>query len=127
MSTTVDLAALAWAIRQVQGEIRWKPGKAYRHLNKRKDLGHLPPQATLEEYERIIQTIVRHPQAFVYVFRYGDTDYLTIVAPYEEQEWLVMVGPQGVMETAFPPDEPDRYFGDDPRYIPVGTLEELLK
>jgi hypothetical protein len=125
LSTVVDLSAIAQALRQVRVEIRWKPGKAREHLSKRKDRGHLLPQATLDEYEAIIHSVVRYPRALVYVYRYAATDYPTVVALYEGQIWLVMFGLDGIMETAFPPDEPDTYFDRDPRYILVGSIERL--
>jgi hypothetical protein len=85
----------------------------------------LEGETTLAEYEAIITTVLFHPDAVVYVYRYGVTDYPTVVAPCGGQLWLVMVGPEGVMETAFPPDDTETYFSD-PRYIFVGKLEELL-
>jgi hypothetical protein len=88
--------------------------------------GHLPPATTLAEYEAIILAIVSHPDAFVFVYRYGSTDYPTLVAPYQGRIWLVMFNLDGIMETAFPPDEPDTYFSTDPRYIPVGPAKEIL-
>ncbi len=127
MTVTVDLPTILRALQQVQTQIRWKPGKDYGHLNKRKDRGHLPPQTKLAEYEAIIGAVVRHPEAFIYIYRYGLKDYPTVVAPYEGQIWMVMFGPDGIMETAFPPDEPNTYFDMDPRYIPVGHIKELMQ
>lgn len=117
---------VASAIRQVQSGVRWKPGKGHRHLAKRIRQGHLPPATTLAEYEAIILAIVSHPDAFVFVYRYGSTDYPTLVAPYQGRIWLAMFNLDGIMETAFPPDEPDTYFSADPRYIPVGAAKEML-
>jgi len=114
------------AIRQIQAHVRWKPGKDHQHLAKRIRQGHLAPAATLAEYQQIILAIVSHPDAFVYVYRYGSTDYPTVAAPYQGQIWLTMFSLDGVVETAFPPDEPDTYFRDDPRYIPVGAAREIL-
>jgi hypothetical protein len=96
-------------------------------LEKRKDRGHLPPQADLAEYEAIIQTVLRHPEAVLYVYRYNLRDYPTVVAAYETRIWLVMFGLNGVMETAFPPDEPDHYFTSDRRYIFIGEIKELIQ
>jgi hypothetical protein len=42
------------AIDRVRDEIIWKPGKAMSHLLKRINLGHLGPDATLEEYIAIL-------------------------------------------------------------------------
>jgi hypothetical protein len=119
-------AQVANAIRQIKG-VRWKPGKGRQHLEKRIRQGHLPPGTTLTEYEGVILSIMSHPKAFVYVYRYGSTDYPTLVAPYEGRTWLAMFSPVGVMETAFPPDQADTYFSDDPRYIPVGLMRDILR
>lgn len=125
MTTAVDLPAIAQALQQVQAQIRWKPGKALEHLSKRRERGHLPRHATLAEYEAIIRAVVCHSEAWLYVYRFGATDYPTVAAPYEGQIWLVMFGLDGVIETAFPPDEPDNYFDMDARYIFVSGVERL--
>lgn len=125
MSEAVDLALLRRAIRHVRKQISWKPGKAQAHLDKRISRGHLEGEITLEEYKAIITTVLFDPNAVVYVYRYGTIDYPTVVAPCGGQLWLVMVGPEGIMETAFPPDDTETYFSD-PRYIFVGKLKELL-
>jgi hypothetical protein len=117
---------LAQAIRRVQSGVRWKAGKGDQHLAKRIRQGHLPATTALDEYEAIIQAIASHPEASVYVYQFGPTDYPTVVAPYQGRIWLAMFNLDGVMETAFPPDEPDTYFNADPRYIPVGSLREIL-
>ena len=67
-------AQIAKAIRQIQSGVRWKPGKAQRHLEKRIRQGHLAPATTLAEYEAIILIIVSHPDAFAFVYRYGSTN-----------------------------------------------------
>lgn len=113
------------AIQQARNQIRWKPGKAQPHLKKRIRLGHLPPATTLADYQRLIHGILHHPEAVVYSFRYAQTLYPTIVAPYQGQLWLVMFGLDGIMETAFPPDDPIIYF-QNPNYQRLGLLEEFL-
>ena len=118
-------AQVADAVRRVQSGVHWKPGKGRRHLEKRIRQGHLPPLTTLAEYATIILSILSHPEAFVYVYRYGSTDYPTLVAPYGGRIWLAMFNWDGVIETAFPPDKPETYFQDDPKYIPLGSAREL--
>jgi hypothetical protein len=60
----------------------------------------------------------------VFIYRWGDASYPTIVAEVERVKWLVMVGLDSVMETAFPPEDPVRYLAS-PRFQRLGTLEEL--
>lgn len=112
------------ALRQLRVQVRWRPGKALQHLAKRSALGHLPPEATMAEYEALIQAIVQTPAAEVLVYQWGETAYPTVVAEVDGVRWLVMLGMDGVMETAFPPADPTMYLGD-PRFTRLGTLEEL--
>ena len=84
----------------------------------------MPPATSLTEYEAIINAVLRNPDAIVYVFQYNDIFYPTIVALYQEQVWLVMFGMNGIMETAFPPDDPDTYF-QDPKNHQLGPIQEL--
>jgi hypothetical protein len=68
------------AIRQVQTQVQWKPGKAQQHVAKRLALGHLPRQATVAEYNALIRRVVQTADAEVFVYRWQATDYPTIVA-----------------------------------------------
>jgi hypothetical protein len=120
----VPQSPLHAAIRRVQHQVHWKPGKAQQHVAKRRALGHLPRQATVTEYNALIRRIVHTADAEVFVYRWQETDYPTIVAHVEGVRWLVMVSLEGLMETAFPPALPERYLAD-PRFTRLGTLEEL--
>ncbi|MBI3360506.1 MAG: hypothetical protein HY023_05280 [Chloroflexi bacterium] len=117
---------VAEAIKKIRLELRWKPGKDEEHPIKRIERGHLPPGATLAEYEAIIREVLSDPAARLYVFRSGSTDYPTVVADRTGKRWLVMFSLEGVLETAFPPDDPDVYFRDEPRYIEIGGIQEVL-
>ncbi len=116
---------VANAIRQIQSEVRWKPGKNLQHLKRRIDFEHLPPGSTVDEYQTIIVSVLSNPMADVFVYFWGDTPYPTVVAEYSGRHWLVMFSLSGVMETAFPPDNPKEYLSD-PRFRRLSTLEELL-
>jgi hypothetical protein len=60
----------------------------------------------------------------VFVYHWGEALYPTVVAEVEGARWLVMVGLDSVMETAFPPEDPETYLADL-RFQRLGTLEEL--
>ena len=113
------------AIRRIRAEIQWKPGKDINHLRTRIHYGHLPPDATLDDYEAIISAIVHDPAATVYAFVWQDDVYPTIVAEYGGRRWLVMFSLSGIMETAFPPTNPDEYLADA-RFQYLGAVQELL-
>ena len=112
------------AIRRLREGLRWRPEKDTQHLAKRIELGHLPVGATLAEYEAIIIRVISTSTAEVFVYRWGETFYPTVVAEVEGARWLVMVDLDGIMETAFPPEDPETYLANL-RFQRLGTLEEL--
>jgi hypothetical protein len=116
--------AVLQAIRLAQSSIKWKPGKGETHLSKRIRLGHLPIQTTLSDYEAIITAILNHGEAKVFVFFFEGASYPSIVTTLQDKVWLTMIGLDGLMETAFPPDEPETYL-QDPAFVYVGVLEEF--
>ncbi len=112
------------AIRRLREQVRWRPGKDNAHLLKRVALGHLPIGATVADYEALLQHIINTLTAEVFVYTWDDTIYPTVVAESEGVQWLVMMSLDGLMETAFPPEEPGVYLAD-PRFQRLGTLKEL--
>ena len=112
------------AICRLRERVRWRPGKDTQHLAKRIELGHLSVGTTLAGYEAIIIRVINTSTAEVFAYRWGETSYPTVVAEVEGVRWLVMVGLDSVMETAFPPEDPEIYLAN-PRFQPMGTLEEL--
>lgn len=112
------------AIRRLQEQVRWKPGKTDQHLQKRIALGHLPAGATEAVYEALILRVIRTSTAEVLVYHWGESIYPTVVSDIDGSLWLVMLGLDGVMETAFPPADPDTYLAS-PQFLRLGTLEEI--
>lgn len=124
-ATSDELSQIRNAIRQVKSKIQWKTGKDLTHLRTRINYGHLPASATISTYEAIIMSVIAAPSSHVYVFRWKHDLYPTIVGKYQEVFWLVMFGLNGIMETAFPPSDPESYLAD-PRFEYVGVLQEVL-
>lgn len=117
-------AQVVAAIRLVQARVRWKPGKAQQHLQKRIALGHLEPEAQLDDYEAVISALVHNAYNEVYVYVFGDQIYPVVVGTVGNQRWLAMFGLDGVMETAFPPTDATSYLSDS-RFVRLGALQEL--
>lgn len=115
---------IADAIRRLREGVRWRPGKNAQHLAKRIEHGHLPVETTLAEYEAIIIRVISTSTAEVFVYCWGETLYPTVVAEVEGARWLVMVGLDSIMETAFPPEDPETYLANL-RFQRLGTPEEL--
>ena len=111
-------------IRRLREGIRWRPGKHAQHLTKRIELGCLPVGTTLAEYEAIIIRVISTSTAEVFVYRWGETLYPTVVAAVEGTLWLVMIGLDSIMEMGFPPENPAIYVANQ-WFQWLGTLEEL--
>ncbi|MCE7984171.1 MAG: hypothetical protein DYG89_23600 [Caldilinea sp. CFX5] len=106
----VERKQIVAAIRIVQTELHWKPGSAERHLAKRILRGHLPITARMEDYEQIIRLVVHSSRAYVYLFWYDGTPYVTVADDIHENHWLVMFDLDGLLESAYLVERPDRYF-----------------
>jgi hypothetical protein len=115
---------LLGAINAVRREIHWKPDSAERHLQKRKRRGHLPKSATLADYEQIIWTVLQDVAAQVYRYWFARTSYVTIVAEVEKRRWLVMFSLDGILESAFVIERPERYLSK-PGFELIGQLGEV--
>lgn len=113
------------AIRAVRTTIRWKPGKDIQHLNTRKDHGHLPKTATIDDYHDIIRNILLDSDSEVYLYHFGSRAYLAVVAKVDGKTWLVMFGLDGLMETAFVVEWPEHYLNRR-EFEFVGTLGALM-
>ena len=119
-----DQGRIVDAVRRLRQGVRWKSGKDTQHLAKRIELGHLLVGTTLAEYEAIVIRVISTPTAEVFVYRWGEALYPTLVAEVKGARWLVMVVLDSVMETAFPPEDLETYLANL-RFQRLGTLEEL--
>jgi hypothetical protein len=72
-----------------------------------------------------VANILSQAAADVYVYIWRQDVYPTIMGNYENHRWLVMFSLNGVMETAFPPTDPEAYLADS-RFHYMGTIQELL-
>lgn len=115
---------VAEAIKSIRSKICWKPNSAERHLQKRKRRGHLPRTATIKDYERIILTVVQDESAQVYRYWYNRAAFVTVVATVKEQQWLVMFAYDGILESAFVLEQPEKYL-NKPGFEKVGLLSEV--
>lgn len=117
--------AVAEAIQRVKAEVRWKPGKGVLHLQKRKDMGHLPANASLSEYNSLIRAVVQDSQGRVFAYRLGMQVYVAIRSNVAGRPWLAIFSLVGILETAFPPDDIEAYLAQ-PGFTEIGTVEEML-
>jgi len=115
----------AAAIRVLRQRVQWKPGKAAAHLEKRKTMGHLSPESSVEDYNGVIQDLAREEKPHVYLYRFGSERYYAVRGAVSGAEWLAIATKEGIMETAFPPDKTDEYLNKR-GFVLIGTIQEVL-
>ena len=123
-STPALRVAASEALRRLQDQVRWKPGKDTQHLAKRKALGHLPAIASVETYNALAHLLLTNP-GMVYRYHFRGVDYFAARGHIHDLEWLVIFDRSGLVETAFPPDDMDRYLTER-GFQYLATRKELL-
>lgn len=111
-------------IKLARNQIRWKPGSALRHLQKRKLRGHLPVTATLADYDAVIRFVLHDTSAQVYHYWYNQVAYVTVVGSVDNRAWLIMFAYDGVLESAFVVERPEQYL-HKPGFEYLGLLGEV--
>lgn len=114
------------ALRAIRREVRWKPGKDIVHLEKRQDMRHLAIPVSLAGYQELIHDIVKNGNNIVYLYDFKGTHFYAVRGFYGDNEWLIIFGRGGVMETPFPPDDMDNYLSSR-GFVLLGPVEEVLK
>lgn len=102
---------------------QWKGGSASiaNHLQRRKMRGHLPPDATENDLIQRGMEVLQSTAAVVYEYIPSGTLYFVV-----HEEWAVFFDEEGLRDTTFPPDVPDRYFDATKGYELLGKLSELI-
>jgi len=116
--------AITQAIRQARIEIKWKPGKAVAHLQKRIQLRQLSSDATLAGYEAIIRGLLHDPNGLIYLYFYNDAPYPVIIAEDQGQLWAVIINLEGRLDTAFLLLKPEQYI-ERRGLVYLGRLHEV--
>ena len=124
--TSAELERLLDALDKVRERVQWRTGKDVVHLDKRRRMGHLAPDASLADYDQIICEVLRDGQNIVYLYEVRGDHYYAVRAVTLEPVWLVIFGANGLMETAFPPAEVEDYL-QRRGFILLGRMEEVLK
>jgi len=117
--------AAAKAIRVLRSQVRWKPGKDAGHLAKRKVMGHLPAEATADDYNTLIGAVLNEVNSLIYHYPFSATDYYAVSGSMADVVWLVIFGADGVMETAFPPDDLADYLTKR-GFVLLGQMGEIV-
>jgi hypothetical protein len=124
--SSANMEELFDALKRLREEVQWKAGKDIEHLNKRRRMGHLAQKATLAEYVKIISELVHNGQNVVYLYAVREEHYYAVSGVIQDRVWLVIFGSKGLMETAFPPIDPEDYL-ERRGFVLLGRIEEVLR
>lgn len=87
---------------------KWKSDKLLqKHVNKRIKKGHIPENWTAADYNNKIKQVLQSDNLEVYKYTHNEfigEAFDQAYNIYGDGDWIVMVGENGIMETAFPPD-----------------------
>ena len=72
-------------------------------------MGHLPGEATADDYNARIGVVVHEAHSLVYHYPFSAKDYYAVSGRVDGVVWLVIFGADGILETAFPPRNLDDY------------------
>jgi hypothetical protein len=120
---TDDILSL---IQRLRHGIIWKPSAAARHLLKRKLRGHLPTDATIADYEAVIQRVMSMVDASIYVYQTEGLHFLAVATWLEGRLWLVITSFEGIMETAFVVENTETYLERE-AFQYVGKMSEVVR
>lgn len=108
-------------------DLEWKPGKGEGHLNKRKIMGHIPQDYTLDDYNNLIKSIVNDNENEIYLYYKITYDQKYFAFGDYKRNWEVIIGENGIMETAYEIIDMDyeQHFQKQGYYF-LGMLKEVV-
>ncbi len=80
----------------------------------------------MDDYSRFIHTLLTGGNNLVYHYPFGVRDYYAVSGYMRDTGWLVVFGSDGVLETAFPPDDLTGYVAKHGFEL-LGSMEELIR
>ncbi len=78
----------------------------------------------MKDYEALIVAVLSDDNSKVYRYDVADEIYGVVWGTHRSQEWLVIFGLNGVMETAFPNKAPQRYIARRAMTL-LGKIEDI--
>jgi hypothetical protein len=107
-----------------QNGLAWKPGKDEYHLIKRKKRRHIPEDWELIDYIELIMNILNDKENDIYIyFKENFNQNYFIFA--DGNSWIVIIGEDGIIDTAMIADKYDTYLDDSKGYRYAGKLKEV--
>lgn len=102
----------------------WKPRKLEKHVEKRKNRGHIPQGWTDVDYNSKILEILNSKDVDTYLYHKDGFVQNFFVYAHRKSKWMVMIGENGIMETAYIIDQQpyDEHLSIKEGYTKMGTI-----
>jgi hypothetical protein len=106
-----------------QKGLHWKPGSLEYHTNKRINRKHLDPGTTEQQFEDLIISKIFNDENDIYFYflEHFEQDYYV----FTDQEWIIIIGKDNIMETAFKRKNVTTYLVEEDGYVLIGKLKEV--
>jgi hypothetical protein len=109
-----------------QNGLSWKPGKEEYHLIKRKKRQHVPNDWEIRDYRTHIMNILtdKENKVYIYIRESFEKNYFVFS---DGNAWIVIIGEDGIMETAMIADNYDSYLHPSKGYSYLGQIKEVFE
>jgi hypothetical protein len=106
--------------------LSWKPGKEEYHLMKRKTRKHIPNDWELKDYKALIMNILNDIEndIYIYIRESFEQSYFVFC---DGNAWIVIIGEDGIMETAMIADNYESYLHPSKGYKYLGQIKEVFE
>lgn len=104
---------------------KWKPGSECYHYEKRKSRGHIPKDWEIKDYNKHIMNIMNNIENEVHLYYLKDFEQDYFV--FDDGKWIVIIGANGVMESAFLSKNSKNYLLPEKGYTYLGKVKEVLE
>lgn len=84
----------------------------------------MPSGATLSDYEKLISDILLKKESRVFLYWYEGIPFAAIVGQVEDKTWLIMFSFDGIMESAFVVERPEKYL-NKPGFEEICFISEV--
>jgi hypothetical protein len=109
-----------------QHGLTWKPKKDEYHLLKRKRRQHIPEDWELKDNTALIMNILNDKENNIYIY-FKETFKQNYFVFTDGNAWIVIMGEDGIMETAMIADNYDSYLHSSKGYKYLGLIKEVFE
>lgn len=124
MDVTLKNQIKAILISLEQNGLTWKTGKDKYHLSKRKNRQYVPYDWEMQDYITLIMNILtdKENDNYIYFKESFNQNYFVFA---DENAWIVIIGENGIIETAIITDRYNHYLDERKGYRYIGKMKDV--